>query len=87
MSPRRDISQRHIVLLLGWKPARVAMREMRKHIGWYFHGLRGAAQLRGRINTLPTAQEVRDALAEFAAEFSEQAGFEASSHVTSEEDD
>ena len=87
VSQRVDMALRHIELLMGWKPERVAVREMRKHIGWYFHGLRGAAQLRGRINTLPTAQEVRDALAEFAAEFSEQAGFEASSHVTSEGDD
>ena len=72
---------------MGWNPGGVGVGERRKHIGWYFHGRRGAAQLRGRINTLPTAQEGRDALAEFAAEFSEQAGFEASSHVTSEEDD
>ena len=71
VSQRVDMALRHIELLMDWKPERVAVREMRKHIGWYFHGLRGAAQLRGRINTLPTAQEVRDALAEFAAEFSE----------------
>lgn len=70
VSARVAMALRHIELLMGWKPERVAVREMRKHIGWYFHGLRGAAQLRGRINTLPTAREVREALQDFAAEFS-----------------
>ena len=87
VSQRVTMALRHIDLLMGWKPERVAVREMRKHIGWYFHGLRGAAQLRGRINTLPTAQEVREALTEFAAEFSDQAGFEPPSRVTSEGDE
>lgn len=87
VTQRVEMALRHIELLMGWKPERVAVREMRKHIGWYFHGLRGAAQLRGRINTLPTANEVREALAEFAAEFSPQAGFVPPARVTSEGDE
>ena len=71
---RVDMALLHIERLMSWKPERVAVREMRKHIGWYFHGLRGAAQLRGSINTLPTAQEVREALYRFAEEFSDAAG-------------
>ena len=71
---RVDMALLHIERLMSWKPERVAVREMRKHIGWYFHGLRGAAQLRGSINTLPTAQEVREALYRFAEEFSDVAG-------------
>lgn len=87
VTQRVEMALRHIELLMGWKPERVAVREMRKHIGWYFHGLRGAAQLRGRINTLPTANEVREALAEFAAEFSPQAGFVPPARVISEGDE
>ena len=35
---------------------------MRKHIGWYIAGMRGAAQMRTRINLIEDPQEARDAL-------------------------
>jgi tRNA-dihydrouridine synthase len=35
---------------------------MRKHIGWYLHGMRGAAQLRDQINHMDHPNEVKDAL-------------------------
>ncbi len=85
VNERVAMALRHIELLMSWKPERVAVREMRKHIGWYFHGLRGAAQLRGSINTLPTAQEVREALYRFAEEFSADAGLDAGTRVESRE--
>lgn len=72
VAERVAMALRHIDLLMGWKPERVAVREMRKHIGWYFHGLRGAAQLRGTINTLPTADEVRRELRKFAEACTEE---------------
>ena len=42
----------HYERMLAWKPERIAVREMRKHIGWYLHGLRGASRIRVRINTM-----------------------------------
>lgn len=59
---------RHYDMLLGWKCERVAVNEMRKHIGWYVHGMRGAAQLRGVINTMDNPGQVKDTLLAFAEE-------------------
>lgn len=59
---------RHYDMLLGWKPQRVAVNEMRKHIGWYVHGLRGAAQLRARINLMDDPERVKDTVRRFAEE-------------------
>ncbi len=56
---------RHYHMLLAWKEEYVAVREMRKHIAWYLHGLRGAAQMRTKINTLTKPEEVFEALRDF----------------------
>ena len=65
---RIDTALRHYDMLLQWKHQRVAVNEMRKHIGWYVHGMRGAAQLRGLINTLDDPNQVKDTLRVFAEE-------------------
>lgn len=65
---RIDTALRHYDMLLSWKPARVAVNEMRKHIGWYIHGLRGAAQMRCRINTILDPDEAKAALVQFMEE-------------------
>lgn len=57
---------RHYDMLLGWKHQRVAVNEMRKHIGWYVHGMRGAAQLRAVINTMDDPDQVKSTLLTFA---------------------
>ena len=59
---------RHYDMLLGWKCQRVAVNEMRKHIGWYVHGMRGAAQLRGVINTMDDPDQVKETILAFAEE-------------------
>lgn len=66
LAERIDTALRHYDMLLGWKPQRVAVNEMRKHIGWYLHGMRGAAQMRARINQVDDPEAVKDALREFA---------------------
>ena len=65
---RVDAALRHYDMLLGWKCQRVAVNEMRKHIGWYVHGMRGAAQLRALINTLDDPDQVKDTIRAFAEE-------------------
>ena len=62
LQERIDVALRHYDMMLSWKPARVAVNEMRKHIGWYIHGLRGAAQMRNRINAILDPDEARDTL-------------------------
>ena len=41
---------RHYHMMLDDRPEWIAVREMRKHIGWYIRGLKGAAQFRDEIN-------------------------------------
>ena len=65
---RINTAIRHYDMLLAWKTQRVAVNEMRKHIGWYASGMRGAAQLRGKINQIDDPKEVKDMLYAFAEE-------------------
>lgn len=62
---------RHYDMLLEWKSRRVAVNEMRKHVGWYVSGMRGAAQLRGIINQIDDPDEVKELLLRFADSVSE----------------
>lgn len=62
---RLQMILRHYRMLLEWKEEYVAVREMRKHIAWYLHGLRGAAQMRTKINILTKPEEVFEALNDF----------------------
>ena len=68
---RIEMVLRHYTMLLNWKPRRIAVNEMRKHIGWYLHGIRGAAQMRARINLIDDPEEVFDVLRKFEQQASE----------------
>ena len=50
---------RHLQMVCEDKGERIAVREMRKHVGWYIKGMRGATQIRRQINTAATADEIR----------------------------
>lgn len=65
LADRAAMIRRHYEMLLGWKPEHIAVREMRKHIAWYFHGLRGAAQMRVAVNHMTDPREVLDAVDAF----------------------
>lgn len=49
----------HINLLILDKGEYVGVREARKHLSWYIHGITGAAELRNRINHIESADELR----------------------------
>lgn len=57
------VIRKHIGLLCECKGEERGMREARKHVGWYVHGLRGAAELRRRAGQLSTLSDL-DALLE-----------------------
>ena len=63
---RVETALRHYDMLLQWKPERVAVNEMRKHVGWYVSGMRGAAQLRASINLVEDPNEAKDMIRAFA---------------------
>ena len=68
--PIREISQNeviavalsHLRLMIEDKGERAGVAESRKHLGWYMKGLRGAAELRNRINTAATLEELTELL-------------------------
>ena len=55
---------RHIDMVCADKGEHIAVREMRKHVGWYLKGMRGAAQIRRQINTAANVGEMKRILSE-----------------------
>ena len=52
---KRDMIIRHYHMMLASRPESIAVREMRKHIGWYIKGKKGAAGFRSEINRCGSA--------------------------------
>ncbi len=48
----------HIGLLVEEKGQRCAVQEMRKHIGWYLKGIKGAAEVRREVNRAHTVEQL-----------------------------
>lgn len=57
-----DVSLAHLRLMIEQKGERAGIAESRKHLGWYIKGIRGAAELRNRINTAESLDELTDLL-------------------------
>lgn len=59
---KKQMMLRHFNDVLDLKGEYVAVREMRKHVGWYLKGVTGAAAFRGKINQINSADELRAAI-------------------------
>ena len=59
---KKQMMLRHLNDVLDLKGEYVAVREMRKHVGWYLKGVPGAAAFRGKINQINSAGELRSAI-------------------------
>lgn len=59
-------SLRHAKMLIEYKGEYIGIREMRKHISWYLKGIKGAAELRGRINKAASYKEIENLLCKVA---------------------
>ena len=53
---------RHFDDVCALKGEYTAVREMRKHVGWYLKGLPGAAAFRGKVNQINDADALREAI-------------------------
>lgn len=62
MREKMETAIRHYEMMLRWKPEHIAVAEMRKHIGWYLSGMRGAATIRDRVNHMDHPAEVIELL-------------------------
>ena len=66
---RYSMMMRHYKDMLDCKPERIAVNEMRKHIGWYIKGMNGAAAFRAKINL---TEKPEDTLALIRSFFEDQ---------------
>jgi len=62
---RHRVALRHLESFISIAGERVALREMRKHLSWYSHGLPGAAQFRREINAIEGKGALLEALERF----------------------
>ena len=53
---------KHLDMIIEDKGERIAVREIRKHVGWYIKGMHGAAAFRREVNGIDDAQKMRDAI-------------------------
>lgn len=58
LSQRLLTMRRHISMMCEYKTEGRAMREARKHVGWYLKGMRGAAEFRRRAGELCTLEDL-----------------------------
>lgn len=61
---RIALAMEHITLMCQLKGEYTGIREARKHGSWYIKGLSGAAQLRNKINSATSLDEMRSILSE-----------------------
>ena len=60
---------RHYNMLVEEKGEILAVKQMRKHLAWYFKGLRNAAKMREEINKLDNIQLIMKKLNKYYAEY------------------
>ena len=53
---------RHLDMIIEDKGERIAVREIRKHVGWYIKGMHGAAAFRREVNQIDDAAVMRTAI-------------------------
>ena len=64
-SEKIDLAISHVEKLAAYKGEHCAVKEMRKHMGWYIKGLKNATEVRRIINTLNTKSEVAEVLKQY----------------------
>lgn len=59
LAERMRIMLKHITTMCEYKGERIAMKEARKHVGWYIKGVRGAASYRRDASQLTTLEQLQ----------------------------
>ncbi|MDD3169157.1 MAG: tRNA dihydrouridine synthase DusB [Eubacteriales bacterium] len=62
LTEKAELIIKHFDLLLLEKGEYAAVREMRKHAGWYLKGIPGSAGLRRQLNTIVEAEELKETI-------------------------
>lgn len=58
----------HLEMLINLKGERVALREMRKHLAWYIKGLNNSNEVKNKINTITTKEEMTSTIIKYLEE-------------------
>ncbi len=58
---------RHLEMVCQIKGERVGVKEMRKHLAWYIKGMKNSSEIRNRINTMNTKEEVVELLKDYGS--------------------
>lgn len=59
---RIETIKTHIKYVIEEKGEYIGIREMRKHVAWYMKGLKGAAEIRRRVNTIEDINQLEELL-------------------------
>lgn len=59
---KKEMMIRHLLDLAEFKGEYPAVREMRKHVGWYIKGMHNAAALRGKVNQINDIDGLKEAI-------------------------
>ena len=62
---KKQMVIRHYQMMLEAKPEQIAVREMRKHIGWYIKGMKNAGKFRAEINRSGDAKQAMRMICSF----------------------
>lgn len=65
LEEKLDMIKRHLKMEITQKGEYTGVREMRKQLSWYIKNLKDSSQMRQKINTLETEQEIVQALTEY----------------------
>ena len=57
---KKEMMLRHLHMVVREKGEYIGVREMRKHIGWYTAGIKGAARLRVSVNKAENEEQIRE---------------------------
>ncbi len=70
-----NIIRDHLALQIAYSGEERGIKEMRKHLAWYFKGLPGASRIRDQINHITTLEMLEDALDEYQKNLSDTTVF------------
>lgn len=65
LEEKKKTALQHLEYELQYEAERPAVLKFRKIACWYFHSMPGAAELRAKVNTLETADQMREAIQNF----------------------
>lgn len=68
LAEKLRLARRHLAMVVQHKGEHTGVREMRKHLAWYFKGIPGAASVRNRVMQAKTEKEMAIIIAELARE-------------------